>query len=104
MRFGVGVVLALVCAASIGCGNNTLFRQYEYEEDVFLSLDGSATVYVNGSLAALNALRGATFNLSPDARFSREAVRAFFGSPVTHVVSVSSSRRAGRQFAHVRLE
>jgi hypothetical protein len=39
--------------------------KYEYEEEVYLSLDGSATVYVNSSLAALNALRGTTFDLSP---------------------------------------
>ena len=104
MRFGVGVVLALACAASVGCGSNSLFRQYQYEEDVYLSLDGSATVYVNGSLAALDALRGAAFDAAPGARFSRDAVRAFFTAPATHVVSVSSSRRSGRQFAHVRLE
>ena len=35
-----------------------VFRQYEYEEDIYLSLDGSATVYVNTSVAALDALRG----------------------------------------------
>jgi hypothetical protein len=104
MRFGVRVALALVCAVSMGCASGSLFRQYEYEEDVYLSLDGSATVYVNGSLAALDALRGAPFDTAPGARFSRDAVRAFYTTPATHVVSVSNSRRSGRQFAHVRLE
>jgi hypothetical protein len=104
MQFGVRLALALACAIAVGCGGSSLFRQYEYEEDIYLSLDGSATVYVNGSLAALDALRGASFDAAPGARFNRERVRAFFTTPVTHVVSVSNSRRHGRQFAHVRLE
>src|SRR5471030_2029065 len=107
MRFGAAISLAaLVCAAlaSAACGNGGLFRQYEYEEDIYLSLDGSATVYVNSSLAALDALHGATFNTEPAARFPRDQVHAFFSTPVTHVVSVSDSRRSNRRFAHVRIE
>jgi hypothetical protein len=107
MRFVAATSLAaLVCAAlaSTACGNGGLFRQYEYEEDVYLSLDGSATVYVNGSLAAINALHGASFDLDPSARFRRDQVQAFFSTPVTRVASVSDSRRNNRRFAHVRLE
>jgi hypothetical protein len=104
MRFGVRVALALACAISVACSGSALFRQYEYEEDVYLSLDGSATVYVNGSLAALDALRGAPFDTAPGARFNRDQVAAFFTTPVTHVVNVSNSRRSNRRFAHVRLE
>src|SRR5262249_48850745 len=52
----------------------------------------------------LNTLRGSSFDASPNARFKRDDVRAFFTSPVSHVSSVTSSRRAGRQFAHVRVE
>lgn len=99
----VGAVIVLL-ATMVACGGGELFKQYEYEEDVYLSLDGSATVYVNGSLAALDALRGASFNLSPNARFDTAAVRAFFSTPVTHVGSVSSSRRDGRRFTHVRID
>lgn len=110
MRFGGVAALALLCALAPACGGNlitasrNLFKQYEYEEDVYLSLDGTATVYVNGSLAALDTLRGASFDASPNARFKRDDVRAFFTSPVSRVSSVTSSRRAGRQFAHVRVE
>lgn len=110
MRFGVVAALALLCALAPACGGNlvtasrNLFKQYEYEEDVYLSLDGTATVYVNGSLAALDTLRGSSFDTSPNARFKRDEVRAFFTSPVSRVSSVTSSRRAGRQFAHVRVE
>ncbi|HEX4347298.1 MAG TPA: hypothetical protein VHZ73_06980 [Vicinamibacterales bacterium] len=110
MRFVGVAALLCTCAVSVACNGNlvssggNLFKQYEYEEDVYLSLDGAATIYVNGSLAALNTLRGSSFDASPDARFKRDDVRAFFTSPVTHVTSVSSSRRSGRQFAHVRVE
>jgi len=107
MRFGAAISLAaLVCAALAlaACGSGGLFRQYEYEEDSYLSLDGSAVVYVNSSLAALDALRGATFDTAPSARFNREQVRAFFTTPVTRVVSVSDSRRSNRRVAHVRMD
>jgi hypothetical protein len=81
-----------------------LFRQYEYEEEMYLALDGSATLYVNSSIAALNALRGTAFDASPGARVDRNAVRAYFTSPHTRVPRVSESRRSGRRFVHVRIE
>ena len=59
------------------CGSSpSLFRQYEYEEEVYLSLDGSATVYVNSSIAALNALRGTTFGASTSAPVDTAPIRA----------------------------
>ena len=65
----LGILAVLTAAAASACGGAAdrttsgggLFRQYEYEEEVYVSLDGTATVYVNASLAALNALRGASF-------------------------------------------
>ena len=45
---------------------------------MYLSLDGTATVYVNASLPALNALRGTSFDASPNARVDRAAIRAYF--------------------------
>jgi len=98
------LVLLAIALASGACGGTSLFRQYEYEEDSYVSLDGSATVYVNGSVAALDALRGAAFNTNPAARVDRDAIRAFYSSPVTHVTWVRESRRSGRRFVHVRLE
>jgi len=97
-------VLAVVAMAAASCSTGSLFRQYEYEEDVYLSLDGTATVYVNGSVPALNALRGATLDVSPSARLDRDAVRRFYTTPVTRVTQVSQSRRAGRRFVHVRID
>jgi hypothetical protein len=96
--------LLLAALALTACGAGGIFTQYEYEEDVHLSLDGSATIYVNASIAALNALRGTSFDPSPAVRFDRELFRKYFDTPVTHVVRVTQSRRGGRRFVHVRME
>lgn len=107
-RFSRAAALALFAVAAtiaVGCASGGgFFRQYEYEEDIYLSLDGAATVYVNSSVPALNALRGTSLNTSPSARLDRDALRQFYTSPVTHVTQVSQSRRSGRRFLHVRLD
>ena len=100
MRICAAILAVLLCSA---CGGE-LFRQYEYEEEMYLALDGSAVLYVNSSVAALNALRGTTFDVKPNARVDRAAVTAFFSSPVTEVRSVKESRRANRRFVHVRVD
>jgi hypothetical protein len=97
----LGVVL-LVLATATGCGG--LFRQYEYEEDVYLSLDGSATVFVNSSIAALNALHGLSLDAGSATKFDRDPFRQYFSSPNTHVTRVAPSRRNGRRFVHVRMD
>ena len=56
-------------------------RQYEYEEEIYLALDGTATVYVNGSVPALVALRGLPLDVKPRAPVDRAAVRALYTSP-----------------------
>jgi hypothetical protein len=107
MRFRAGAracVLLFLCAVAVSCAGGGIFRQYEYEEEMYLSLDGSATIYVNSSIAALNALRGTSFEMSPTTPVDRERVRAYFTGPDTHVTWVRSSRRNGRRFVHVRLE
>lgn len=88
---------------STGC-QNVIARTYEYEEDVYLRLDGSATVYVNAAVPALVALRDAPLPLDPTARLDRNDVRAFFEGPGARVGSVSTSRREGRRYVHLRLE
>jgi hypothetical protein len=97
--------LALATVIATGCGSGGLFRLYEYEEEIYLSLDGTATVYVNSSVAALDALRGASFDASPAAPLDRSRVRDFYSTPVTRVRgSVTTSRRSNRRFVHVRLD
>ncbi|MCC7180723.1 MAG: hypothetical protein IT177_20255 [Acidobacteria bacterium] len=94
--------IALLLAAA--CGVNPLSRKYEYEEEVYVDLDGSATVYVNASVPALVTLRGVDLPVDPAARLDRQDVRAFFESPVTSVANVTTSRRDGRRYVHVRIE
>jgi hypothetical protein len=101
-RVAGGLVVVAALAAA-GCGRG-LLRQFEYNEDVYLALDGTATVYVNGSLPSFVALRGADFDVNPAARFDKDRIAAFFEGPGVRVVRVTSSRRQGRRFAHVRLE
>jgi hypothetical protein len=94
----VAAVLLSACAGGLGK------RQYEYEEELYLALDGSATLNVNASIPALVALRGANLNTSPRARFERERIRAFFDSPGVTVTALSASRRYGRRFVHVSMD
>jgi hypothetical protein len=115
MRIGTVVAaaaLALAVTGATACGGGDsdsagggFFRQYEYEEEIYLSLDGTATVYVNASLPALNALRGTMFATAPNAPLDREAVRAYFTTPSTRLRrSINASRRSNRRFIHVQLE
>jgi hypothetical protein len=104
MRLRAAAALCTLCFLVSACGGAGVFRQYEYEEEVYLSLDGSATVYVNSSIPALNALRGTSFDTNPTARVDRDAVRAYFSTANTHVTWVRPSRRSNRRFMHARLE
>jgi hypothetical protein len=96
---------AVACAVQ-GCSSGIFGKQYEYEEDVTLSLDGSATIIVNASLAALVALRGLDLNIDPAIRFEpeRDKIRAAYESPSTRVTTRRPWRRAGRRFVQVRIE
>jgi hypothetical protein len=99
--------LAALAAASIlgasGC-RTVLPRQYEYDEQFDISLDGTATAYVNASIPALVALRGIDLDTSPTARLDRAALRQFFAGDGIRVTRISSSRRRGRRFVHLRLD
>jgi hypothetical protein len=94
--------LALVLATVAGCGGASK-PDYEYEEELYLSLDGSATLNVYASVASLVALHGAPFDPDPRARVDGKAVRAFFGAPELPV-AVSLSRRDTRRFVNVSVE
>lgn len=103
MRNRLAVVLFAVSLLS-ACSGVSLFKSYEYEEEMYLSLDGSATIYVNSSVAALNALRGTTFDTDPSTTPDREQIQAYFSSPNVHVTRVTFSRRSNRRFIHVRAD
>jgi hypothetical protein len=105
MRVGRrAIAIALLLVWSAACGGGGFFRQYEYEEELYLSLDGTGTMYVNSSVAAMNALHGTSFDTNPTVPIDRDRIRAFFSGPDTHVTWVRTSRRNGRRFFHVRLE
>ena len=100
-------LLALAMMTSVaGCGGRAaaIFGpQYEYEEDLTLSLDGSATMVVNASLPALVVLRGLALPTDGAAPVDREKVRALYASPYAQVTRVSTWTRAKRRFVGVTL-
>ncbi|HUR33784.1 MAG TPA: hypothetical protein VM032_08300 [Vicinamibacterales bacterium] len=103
MQIRSALVLLAACLLSACSAGGGLFKAYEYEEEMYIALDGTATVYVNSSVAALNALRGSSFDTDPAKAPDREAVRAFFTGPNVTVNRVTLSRRSNRRYVHVRL-
>jgi len=96
---------AVLCCSTLAaaCSGRLLKPQYEYEEEVYLDLDGSATLNLNASVAALVALHGVDLPTDPRARLDRQQVRALFTRPGS-TASLSLSRRDGRRFVHVSVE
>jgi hypothetical protein len=79
-------------------------KVYEYEEDLYVSLDGSAQLIVNASIPALVTLRGLDLPIDPGVRLDTDRIRAAYTSPLTEVTRVSRPwRRQGRRFVQVRL-
>jgi hypothetical protein len=97
------VVLAVAALAASGCGGGGLVKQYEYDEEIYLSVDGSATIYVNASIPSLVNLHGMDLDVAPTAKLDRARLRALFSSPVARVTRVSTWRRSGRRFVQIRL-
>jgi hypothetical protein len=92
----------LASLLSVGCGGLT--KQYEYEEDLYPALDGSATLYLNASVPALVALRGLDLDVDAHARLDRRHLRALFSAPGLRVALPTLSRRHGRRFVHLRID
>jgi hypothetical protein len=109
MRFSVrSALLASVLAiAAAGCSgrHGLLGPEYEYEEDLTLSLDGSASLVVNSSLPALAALRGLVIAGDTHTRADqiRDQVQKIYSSPYATVVRVTQWTRHGRRYFGVRL-
>jgi hypothetical protein len=101
----VGILLAvLILWWRAGDVRDVFGRQYEYEEDLTIDLDGSGSLTVNASLAALSALRG--LDVDPLGQsVDRDRIRTLYESGVTRVKSVPRPwRRRGRQFVQINLE
>lgn len=101
-----GLLIALIAAgATTACGGGLFGKQYEYEEDLYLSTDGSAELIVNASVPALVALRGLRLDTDPAKQVDRDQIRAAYESAVADVARVSRPwRRDGRRFVQVRLK
>lgn len=103
------VLLAIVIAVAVSaCGGRApgpLGTEYEYEEDLKLRLDGSATLVINASVPALIALHGLPLNPDPRARVDelKAQLRELYTSDVTRVGRVSNWMRRGRRFVGIHL-
>lgn len=105
IRLAAGLLALVFLAAAVGCRGGLLGKQYEYEEDLTLGIDGSATLVVNASLPALAALRGLDVPTDAAQRIDLSEIRALFETPVSDVTRVSRPwRRKGRRFVQIRME
>lgn len=103
-RAGAFAALLLAVTLTAACGGSSVFgKRYEYEEDLTLDLDGSATLTINASIPALVALRGLDLDQS-DSRVDRDKIRAAYESHVSDVTRVSRPwRRKGRSYVQIRV-
>jgi hypothetical protein len=105
-RVAAVLLVAALVAGTTACSGGGLFgKEYEYEEDLTLSIDGSATLVVNASLPVLAVLRGLPVSTDANAAVDRDAVAALFQSPAVESARVGRPwRRKGRRFVQVRIE
>ena len=100
----VRAAAGLLLLSAIACSGLPLGRHYEYEEQLYLGADGSATVIIASSIAALVALRGLPLNPSPTARTDRGEIRRALEAGGCTVDNVGQGwRRSGRRFVQFRI-
>jgi hypothetical protein len=96
------VLLAVLFAPSCA---NPLARQYEYDEQTYLKTDGSATVVLSASVAALVSMRGLALDPAPQARITSDDVRRVFEAAGCTVERAARPwRRDGRRFVQARIQ
>jgi len=100
VRAAIAVLFAAALSASC---TNPFVPQYEYEEQVYLDVDGHALVVIDTSLAALVALRGAAIDPAI-ATADRNGVRQLVTAAGCHVEDVSRFwTRHGRKFVQIEV-
>lgn len=99
----IALLGALLSTMSSACAN-PFAPQYEYEEQVYLSVDGAATVVIDSSFAALVALRGGAIDPAIANAADRNAVRQIVSAAGCTVDSVSRFwSRSGRRFVQIQV-
>lgn len=99
-RAAATLIAVGVCAAC----SSPLGKQYEYEEQVYLSVDGSATVVIDASVPALVALRRLPLDPTLRSGVDREQVRKLYATTGCGDVRVGQPWvRRGRRFVQIRL-
>lgn len=99
--FAAAAILLTLAA----CSGRGFGRQYEYDQQLYLRADGSASVVVNASIQALMELHGLKLDPAPRARIDRGEIRELVSEPGLEISRVSRPwRRAGRQFIQIRAE
>lgn len=100
----MALAAGVLAATSVAACSNPLGRQYEYDEQTYLSVDGSAAVVVNTSLPALVALRGARVDPRPDGAADRGSIRRLYESAGCTVDRVGRFwYRRGRRFVQIQV-
>jgi hypothetical protein len=105
MRAAMVAIVAAALVAACNGRRGPLGPEYEYEEDLTLSLNGTATLVVNASVPALVALRGLPVNPDPRTRGDqlKKQIQDLYSSPVTKVGRISTWTRHGRRFLGIHL-
>lgn len=95
-------ILSIACTGGL---SSPLGTEYEYEEDLTLSLDGSARLVVNASIPALVALRDLPLSLDPKIRADqlKDQVRSVYASDQTRVGRINTWVRHGRRFVGINI-
>jgi len=97
-------MLVMLLASISACAAWPFGAHYEYEEQLYLSVDGRATVVVDASLPALVALRGLSIDPSPSSSIDRDGIRRAAEAAGCAVDSVSRPwTRSGRRFVQIQI-
>jgi hypothetical protein len=91
------ITATAACASPLG-------KQYEYAEQLYLAVDGSATVVIDASIPSLVALHGLPLDPSLRALVDRDQVQRLFASSGCADVRVGQPWiRQGRRFVQIRV-
>jgi hypothetical protein len=106
VRFASRAMLVIACVSMSACSTSwwPFGAHYEYEEQLYLSVDGRATVVIDASLPALVVLRGLPIDSSPSSSIDRDGIRRALESAGCQVDSVSRLwTRSGRRFVQIQI-